>query len=531
MELKISKLLKEQWLKIIILLLLKIILVVAELGIAYILKIVLDFAGNSSTFELWQIIVFSVVISICFIGFSLLEARVENHFLRKIKDKIYNMLYEKIMIMDFSLYEKEDKAYYISIFQNDIPHIVTDNIAVTFDIFTNIISLVLSLAWLGIINIFVCLLILGLSILTSLIPLFFGKSLQMARQNYMDSEKIFISNLMDVFSFFLILRIYNFEKNAQDKCASKSSEMNKNETKMNIKNADARTMVFSSMLISQVLTFLVAAIFCQKGMMVVSDLIVCVQVSGTIVNAINGLLSGVSTRMTTKPIIDKINNILKTDNRVRELTISNEKPNISLKNVSFSYGDKQIVNNFSFDIPYGSKVLIKGGSGCGKSTLLKLILGLYDSYSGNIEISGKEVKDIDNSLYNSLVLVTQSTMLFSDSILNNITLGKPYDQNELDNIIDIVGLKALIDKKENGINEIISNNGENISGGEKQRINLARALLRKPSVLFLDEAFASLDAASEQSIREKLFKNDITIIEISHKVNISLDQFSLKINL
>lgn len=146
-----------------------------------------------------------------------------------------------------------------------------------------------------------------------------------------------------------------------------------------------------------------------------------------------------------------------------------------------------------------------------------MLLGYYTNYKGDITYQGKEVTQIDNSLYDSCLLVPQDSILFNDTLRHNIVMGCTVSEDKLNEVIKLTHLAELVEKQEHGLDEMILDNGANFSGGEKQRINLARALIRNPKVLFLDESFSALDIDTENAIRSELFKKDITILEISHR--------------
>lgn len=185
-----------------------------------------------------------------------------------------------------------------------------------------------------------------------------------------------------------------------------------------------------------------------------------------------------------------------------------------------------MVNNIS----YGKKVLVLGESGCGKTTLLKILLGINTKFDGSIKYGNIDIRDINDSLYDFCLLVPQENMIFHDTIKNNILLGASIDLNELNKIIEFTGLSDLVKNCENGIDTMIKDNGKNISGGERQKIGLARALIRKPKILFLDESFSAIDKDSTITIKDKLFDLPITIIEVSHH-NYELSKYDFIIDL
>ena len=294
---------------------------------------------------------------------------------------------------------------------------------------------------------------------------------------------------------------------------------NAKESKFSISSGLVQTITIVLSYLAQISVFVVGAILSINNKLDVAGLVASVQVSGYVVSTITIIINSLGMIISSKPLKEKINNFFslqniegKKSNRNKELKTYE----ISTNNLSFKYDNKVIFNNLNINIKYGEKVLILGESGSGKTTLLKTLLGMNNQYEGSIKYGGINLKDINSNLYNYCLLVPQENMVFHDSIKNNILLGYDYNEEELNKIIELVELTNFINNSENGINSIIKDNGKNISGGERQRIGLARALIRKPKILFLDESFSSLDNETSNLIKNRLLKLPITIIEVSH---------------
>ena len=198
---------------------------------------------------------------------------------------------------------------------------------------------------------------------------------------------------------------------------------------------------------------------------------------------------------------------------------------INLKNVSYKYikDQQNILNNISFKIKKGQLIGIIGTSGSGKTTLVEIILGLINPSKGKRFINNKANIHNTNIFKNSLSYVSQDIFLFEGSLLENITFGnynKKLDENLLMKIFKCCELEALIKKNKEGINLRIKENGKNISGGEIQRIAIARALYRKPELMVLDEATSSLDIKTEKKIINNLkyFTNDKIVFMVAHRL-------------
>ena len=213
----------------------------------------------------------------------------------------------------------------------------------------------------------------------------------------------------------------------------------------------------------------------------------------------------------------------KINDSVNAMNIANAKGNIELKNIRFGYSEKEVINNISLTIKQGQTVAFVGKSGSGKSTLTKLLLRFYDPKSGEILLDGINIKNIKKeSLRNNIAVVIQDSQLFNDTVNMNIRFGKPRATNkEIIEAAKIANANEFINALPKGYNTIVGERGVKLSGGEKQRINIARAILKNPSVLVFDEATSSLDSESEQLIQEALWKliEGRTTIIIAHRLS------------
>jgi ABC transporter, ATP-binding protein len=221
--------------------------------------------------------------------------------------------------------------------------------------------------------------------------------------------------------------------------------------------------------------------------------------------------------------LDKLEKIEKADIIYKDgQNIELKRHDIKFSDVCFSYDKKQILNNISFYIPEGSTTAIVGPSGSGKTTICNLIARFYDVNSGVITVGDKNIKDITcDSLLKNISMVFQKVYLFNDTIKNNILFGNP---NASDNEVINAAIKAhcheFISKLPNGYDTIIGDGGATLSGGEKQRISIARAILKDSPIIILDEATASVDPENEHLIQNAIssLTKGKTVIVIAHRL-------------
>jgi ABC-type multidrug transport system fused ATPase/permease subunit len=241
--------------------------------------------------------------------------------------------------------------------------------------------------------------------------------------------------------------------------------------------------------------------------------------SSTVRNVVNVQKSLVDTQLMFD-YLDEKPQILDAENAVN---IKPTHPDITLDKVNFSYKKEETINNLTLHIPGGSTLAIVGKSGSGKSTLVKLLLRLYEINSGEIKIDGKNIQKIhQRSLRENISTVMQDSIVFNDTAHNNILYGKhTATKRDVDKAATLAGANKFIESLPNKYNTILGEKGVKLSGGEQQRINIARAFLKNAPILILDEATSSLDSEIEQQIQDSMWdlaKNRTTII-IAHRLS------------
>lgn len=226
---------------------------------------------------------------------------------------------------------------------------------------------------------------------------------------------------------------------------------------------------------------------------------------------------------------ERINEVLDCKAHIKEGSVSagKERGTVEFKNVSFRYphASDDELSNISFRIDKGQTLAIIGATGSGKTTLISLIPRFYDATAGDVMVDGVNVKDYSfNALYNKLGYVTQKAVLFSGSIEDNVFFGESEaasDKANLTSVIELSQAKEFVDKLPDGTEHRIAQMGRNVSGGQKQRLSIARALARKPEILIFDDSFSALDYRTDAKLREGLSKqlHDTTKIIVAQRIS------------
>jgi len=226
---------------------------------------------------------------------------------------------------------------------------------------------------------------------------------------------------------------------------------------------------------------------------------------------------------------ERINEVLERDVNIKEGSVSEgrEQGTVEFKNVSFRYphASEDELSNISFKINKGQTLAIIGATGSGKTTLISLIPRFYDATEGEVLVDGVNVKDFKfDTLYDKLGYVTQKAVLFAGSIRENVFFGEsaaPKNDEELKNAIGLSQAEEFVDKLPDGTEHMISQMGRNVSGGQKQRLSIARALSRKPEILVFDDSFSALDYKTDAKLREGLNEKlkDTTKIIVAQRIS------------
>lgn len=223
----------------------------------------------------------------------------------------------------------------------------------------------------------------------------------------------------------------------------------------------------------------------------------------------------------------RINEMFEVENSVKSGSQKLESDKIDLKfeDVCLNYTKEgnEALSNINFEIQTGQTLGIVGGTGSGKTSIINLIPRFYDATSGKIKINGKDIKEFDvEDLRKNIGIVMQNKVLFSGTIKDNIEFGnRELDERELAKALNIAQANEIIKNKENGLEEKVEENGRNFSGGQKQRLTIARAIAREPKILILDDSMSALDLLTDKKLRDELekIKKDKILIIVSQRIS------------
>ncbi|EAT13778.1 ABC transporter ATP-binding protein/permease [Bermanella marisrubri] len=279
--------------------------------------------------------------------------------------------------------------------------------------------------------------------------------------------------------------------------------------------------------ISMTLMLLLAAYDVSNGVMTIGDFVLVNAFMMQIFVPLNFLGFVYREIKASMANIEKMFDLLKIKSQVPESSDASvlkvDHGDIEFNGVCFSYDERQIIKNLNFAVRAGEKVAIVGSSGAGKSTVAKLLFRFYDIDEGSIRIDGQDIQTVTHhSLRSSIGVVPQDCVLFNTSLLENVRYGRPdASEQEVSEALRLAHLDSFISQLPNGLDTEVGERGLKLSGGEKQRVAIARTILKQPKILLFDEATSSLDSHSEKAVLEAIeaVSKGKTSLMIAHRLS------------
>ncbi|MCI6817383.1 MAG: ABC transporter ATP-binding protein/permease [Clostridium sp.] len=436
-----------------------------------------------------------------------------------------NFAFRKLTEKGISSFRDESTATYLSALTNDSTSIETDylgqQMALISKVFTFAGALVMMLWYSPLLTAIAA----GVTILPLIASLLTGSRIEAAERRVSDRNRSFTAALSDCLTGFSVVKSFKAEKEifklfAENNRALEGEKFSKRRIKTIVGMIGSVTGV-----IAQLGVFLIGSYFALSGYgLTPGVVIIFVNLMNFMISPIAELPGLLASRKAARGLIDKLATALES-NPVSEGTseLTHLASGIRLENVSFGYDDsKEVLHGISAFFDAGKAYAVVGASGSGKSTMLNLLTAAAGNYRGNILIDDTELRSIaSESLYELISVIQQNVFIFNASIRDNVTMFRSFPEQEIEDAISHAHLNALIAERGDGY--LCGENGKGLSGGEKQRISIARSLLKKSSVLLADEATASLDAQTAHQVASDILDLDgITRIVVTHGLEESL---------
>lgn len=496
--------------------------------ISWLLQQILDLvAGENTFFSLTGLALLALTAVLMIVLQSVCAYYSRPRFIARAMGQYKNYVFEKLSSKGISAFSAESTSSYISALSNDTAIIESDYIETLFSIIGDGLSFIAALTMMLIYSPLLTVISIGLSLLPIIVSVFAGNRMAEAQKRVSDMNESYMSTLKDSLVGFSVIKSFRAEIQM---CKIYAEEVKKVAlAKEKSGKIEVVILMCSSIasVIVQLGVFLVGAYMALSGKGVtVGTVLVFVQLLNYVLNPIATIPSNLAKRKAAKGLISKLAKSL--DENIREegsLDKHSLGDGITLDDISFGYEEgKEILHGITYKFDAGKTYAVVGASGSGKSTLLNLLMASHRNYTGKILYDDAELKELNSeSLYGMVSVIQQNVFIFNASIKDNITMFADFPEEEVERAIKLSGLTELIECK--GEDYLCGENGNGLSGGEKQRISIARSLLKKSQVLLVDEATAALDAEMAYQVSSAILGlGDVTGIVVTH----SLDENLLK---
>lgn len=442
---------------------------------------------------------------------------------------IRNYIYNKIVTLPISFFTSERKGDVMARMSGDVAEIENSVMASLDMMFKNPIMIIACLATMIFISWQLTIFVLILLPLAGLAMGKVGKKLKRQSFEAQNQWGLLMSNIEETLGGLRIIKAFNAEEKVKNRFRSE------NEVLYKISNRVARRQSLAHPMSEFLGTLTIAIVLWFGGTLILdgyssinaASFIYYMVIFYSIINPAKDLSKAAYAIQKGLASMQRIDKILNAENPIKDpekpVEIKDFKGEIKYNDVSFSYGEHQVLENISLDVPAGATVALVGQSGSGKSTMADLIPRFYDVNKGSITIDGVDIRNLGvHNLRSYMGNVNQEAILFNDTFYNNITFG--VENATMEQVVEaakIANAHEFIVESENGYDTNIGDRGCKLSGGQRQRLSIARAILKNPPVLILDEATSALDSHSEKLVQQALDRlmKDRTTIVIAHRLS------------
>ena len=459
-----------------------------------------------------------IVIVFVFLGVYLIVSTLQQYVAEVLKNKIrYSLnknLYQSYASRNIESFQKKDSSEILNEFNNEVNVVIDNYVSSKLNVFSLTVSLILGSLYIANLSVEILIFLLFCAFITIFINGIFKNRLKKNQMNYLDSMKQWLCSIKNLCRCFSDIKILNLEKVF---CDGLDIE-NKNLEQRTLKNNGFIKILTSiNSFISQAmffLTLLFGIVLIHYNRLTVGQLLGIAQASNMVIMPIVNYANLRNMIQSSKPVLQKLLDDSVCYEENEPIVFDEQIHDIKIKHLSYSYGARQILDLNNLVIDQGKKCLVIGKSGDGKSTFLDILT--KQKKADGIYVNDKNLKDLQFSTYaDKFSYVNQNNDLLPFSFEQNITLGKEMSKYSLKELVTIFNLESIFDKERDNLDfEHL-----NLSGGEKQRICLARAMYRNKKWLFLDEAFSAIDKTNSDRIHQFILSDPyLTVLSIEHKV-------------
>ena len=499
-------------------------LIVSGMGV-YLSIILRDIVDIALSFELegfYQLLLTSAIFFVIFGFVFYISEAFYAGFVAKTLRKIREDIFKGIMKRDRGDFEAINSADYISALTNDIKLLEDNYFLPLATAFQMIATLIIAVGFLVYYSVIVSAGLLGTLVLLIIVPVLFGNGIKNRQKKVSENLSLFTIKLKDIFSGFEVIKTFQMDDYVEEKFENQNNEVIKANFKFYHLNAIVTAVSSVIGLFMQVGVVFFSAWLIINGHLSAGTLVAILVVAGQITGPVQALSQMVPLILGSKEIIERLEQFMSYEpenHGSQQATFYDE---IRVKNLEFIYPDQEeaTLKGVNFTFEKNKKYAIIGRSGCGKTTLAKTLMGHLKEYNGNILYDYSELKELCPQSFGKIsAMVHQNVYMFDETIEQNITLHQVHKAEAIQAAIVESGVSQFIDESRT-LDSAVGENGSNLSGGQCQRIAVARALLQDKPLLILDEGTSALDRQTAVDIERRLLKLDeLTLLTITHSLD------------
>lgn len=490
-----------------------------ELWKASIMGTVLDAASGTIDVTIKHMLIMTICFLLAFGLVAIVQTRMQCVYTKLCLVDIKRTLFEKLLKKNYQSYTEYDSTDYLSNLTNDINLLERDYFQSFYVIIESSICFMISFIAILEKNVWFIVFIFA----TFWIPMAVNRLLEnaMIKQKGLFSESAakFTNQVNDFLGGFEVIKLYLMEKKVINGFDEKNNEMEGLRARSDSLDSFCRSVSMMASLGIWFGSLLLGVFLVMQGKMTVGEVLMVNQLQNNIINPLNRFSVYRNKMKVMNSMLQKIEEKYQVEEVTKRSDISFAH-NIVFSDVSLELAGKKVLNHVNLTFEKNKKYALVGESGSGKTTILKLLMRYYENYTGEILIDGIPLREIDyNSWMQEFGVVLQDVYMFQDSLKDNILLGRKCENNEFEKAIEESSLCQVIDLLPEQENTLIAERGKNFSGGERQRISIARVMLKKKKILLLAEATSALDKQNAEYVEEKLLgAEEQTVLAVLHKM-------------
>lgn len=479
-----------------------------------------SFAAEVSTVEKLSILLIAFSAMLLFV--SVVSSYLKGLYIASGSRKIKSLYLDRIFMMRPAQFHELGKSKVLSGFLTKIGIVEEQYLGSKYDVLSGALKLTAGIAIAIIIDIYILIFGAVIALILFIAVSSISSIMTKMSKDYDNDYEEYVSNIKEKLSLFRVVRFWNLFSKVKNQHHQRALQLENSYIKM------MRTNLVVNLVLAPISTALIFGFVIFLGNKIaagsysLSDMMFFFASIPVLIMPGISLLQSSAKIKAGKKVLTDLFEISDDKDFVQGTDVfSGLESSLNLKNISYSYGDKEILKDFNLEIKKGEKVLIMGPSGSGKSTLLKLLRRYASPTAGSIMLNGKDFTEYsDESLYSKISYLEQNVFLFEDVLRNNITMFSDHSESQIAQAVSSANLDSMVEAKNEGLNLLLKDGGTNLSGGEITRVALARALIKDAQILLLDEPFAALDKQSRDELEREILKlKDVSVVNVTHVTN------------